>query len=73
MGAALVCSKRACQDLCLSLQQCAAAIAIVTHLPRVAEISMHCDALYRVPDDYQPDLEANAVVQVKRKVCSRVL
>ncbi len=22
----------------------------------------------RVPDDYQPDLEANAVVQVKRKV-----
>ena len=52
MGAALVCSKRACQDLCLSL---------------------HCDALYRVPDDYQPDLEANAVVQVKRKVCSRVL
>lgn len=68
-----MCSKRACQDLCLSLQQCAAAIIIVTQFPRVAGISVHCDALYRVPDDYQPDLEANAVVQVKRKVCSRVL
>ncbi len=29
-------------------------------------MSMSC----RVPDDYEPDLEANAVVQVKRKVGS---
>lgn len=29
-------------------------------------MSMSC----RVPDDYEPDLEANAVVQVKRKVSS---